>query len=106
MASLTQATETQRKGPLELNAKCYAAFCVSAVSLCPCFPGGEKSFKHANGPADLLGRCHTGHIRVTFLFTKQLIEAAQRVRFVLVNIEHCEQLSDHQQVLNLISEIQ
>ena len=100
MASLPQAIETQRKGPLELNAKCYRVLCVY-LFLC-----GEKSFKHANGPADLLGRCHTGHIRVTFLFRETLIEAAQRLGFVLINIEHGEQLGDHQQVLNLISEIQ
>ncbi len=38
--------------------------------------------------------------------TSPLIEAAQRFRFVLINIEYGEELGNHQQVLNLISEIQ
>src|SRR5216683_1139405 len=101
MASLTQATETQRKGPLELNAKCYAAFC---VSLCLC---GEKSFKHAKRPSRLTGPLPHRTDQGVFSYSRNsLIEAAQRLRFILVNIEHCEQLGDHQQVLNLIGEIQ
>ncbi len=75
-----------------------------------CVPVAKTAFvRHANGPADLLGRCYTGHIgRSTFdaCRTSPLIEAAQRFRFVLINIEYGEELGNHQQVLNLISEIQ
>src|SRR5260370_39883783 len=68
--SNTSPRDTE-KGSIRTKRESQAAFCVSAV-LCVSVSGGEKSFKHTNGPADLLGRCHTGHIRGSLLFTKQL----------------------------------
>jgi hypothetical protein len=43
---------------------------------------------------------------MTYLFANQLIETTQGLGFVLINIKHRQQLGDHQQILNLIGEIQ
>src|SRR6266446_8018198 len=55
-------TETQRKGPLELNAKRYAAFCMTAVSL------WRKRFQTCKRPSRFTGplphRTHQGDFPV------------------------------------------